>query len=248
MPQRPRRRGRRILVLVVLVVVVLLLAAVVVAETVGRSLAEDRIESELREQLGGAGAVEATVEGFPFTTQVLAGSLERVRVTAPDLIVGGTAVDADLVASGVPVSGSGTVDAMTGTFLLSPDAVRAGLSLPDGGDDTLTFGDDSITFETVLDLRIVEPSIRVALTPQLDGDEVVLRATSLEVLAGGGSFDVGSLVDPSRFDQTICAAALLPAAFTLEDLAVSPEGVALDVSGTDVPLSAEALQTTGSCG
>lgn len=242
-----RGRGRRILLVLALVVVLLIVAAFVLAETVGRSIAEDRIETELREQLGGAGDVDASIQGFPFTAQVLAGSLDRVDVTAPDLIVGGTAVDADLSAFGVPIERTGTVDRMEGTFLLSPDAVRAGLALPEGGDESISFGDGEITYETVVDLLVIEPSIVVTLVPELDGDSVLLRATALEVASGNAQVNLGELIDPGRFDQRLCAAALLPAAFTLQGIDVSPDGVTVEVEGSDVPLSAEALQQTGSC-
>lgn len=235
------------LVVLAVALVLLLVLAFVLVETAGRSLAEDRIESELREQLGGAGQVDASIEGFPFTAQVLAGSLSEVDVMAPDLIVGGTAVDAALTASGVPIDRSGTVDTMEGTFLLSPDAVRAGLSLPEGGDESIDFGDGEITYETVVDLVVIEPSVIVTLVPELAGDEVLLRATALEVASGNAQVNLSELIDPGRFDQRLCAAALLPAAFTLEGIDVSPDGVTLDVSGRDVPLSAEALQQTGSC-
>jgi hypothetical protein len=135
-------RGRKIGI-ALLVMLVLLLGLVVVADRVGAGVAEDRIAEQASDELRKAGATtegnpSVEIGGFPFVTQVLGGSYEKITITADrpqsndikleKLTLVATNVKAaasDLLNGRGPV----TAEQINGTATMSWDTVRSLISL-----------------------------------------------------------------------------------------------------------------------
>ncbi len=71
-----------------LVVLLVLVGLAVAADRIALSLAEDRAASALQSSQGLNQKPDVTVEGFPFLTQLIAGSFGEVVVSANDVTVG----------------------------------------------------------------------------------------------------------------------------------------------------------------
>jgi hypothetical protein len=122
---------------------VLLLGLVVVADRVGASVAEDRIAEQASQELKKAGATtqgdpNVEIGGFPFLTQVLGGTYEKITITADkpqsnDIkLEKMTLVATDVKAAASDLlNGRGPVTAqnITGTATMSWDTVRTLISL-----------------------------------------------------------------------------------------------------------------------
>ena len=135
-------RGRKIGI-ALLVMLVLLLGLVVVADRVGASVAEDRIAEQASQELKKAGAAtqgdpNVEISGFPFLTQVLGGTYEKITITADKPQSNDIKLEKmTLVASNVKaaasdlLNGRGPVIAenITGTATMSWDTVRTLISL-----------------------------------------------------------------------------------------------------------------------
>lgn len=86
-PPPPVRRRRR-WPLVLLILLLVLVGAAVAADRVALGLAEDRAASALQSSQDLSHKPDVTVEGFPFLTQLAAGSFGEVVVSAHDVTVG----------------------------------------------------------------------------------------------------------------------------------------------------------------
>ncbi|MFC0713066.1 LmeA family phospholipid-binding protein [Cellulomonas biazotea] len=97
-------------------VVLVLGAGVVVADRVAASMAERRAVEAVQENLDVTGTPSLSIEGFPFLTQVLAGSLDDVSGSVDGVTLDGgiTATDVTFDAQGVQTSEPYTVS--TGTI------------------------------------------------------------------------------------------------------------------------------------
>lgn len=80
----PRRRGSSALVgvLLVLVVAALLVGGLAVTDRYIHGRVQEQVANQLQAQLGTPQAPQVTIEGFPFLTQVAAGSISRVHLVA----------------------------------------------------------------------------------------------------------------------------------------------------------------------
>src|SRR6476646_8831852 len=86
-PPPPVRRRRR-WPLVLLILLLVLVGAAVAGDRIALSLAEDRAASALQTSQDLSHKPDVTVEGFPFLTQLAAGSFGEVVVSAHDVTVG----------------------------------------------------------------------------------------------------------------------------------------------------------------
>jgi hypothetical protein len=135
-------RGRKIGI-ALLVMLVLLLGLVVIADRVGASVAEDRISQQATQELKKAGATtqgdpNVEIGGFPFLTQVLGGSYEKITITADkpqsnDIKLEKMTIVATNVKAAASdlLNGRGPVTAqqISGTATMSWDTVRTLISL-----------------------------------------------------------------------------------------------------------------------
>lgn len=173
-----------------LVLLVVLLGLVVVADRVGAGMAEDRIAEQAATELrrngaSTAGRPEVEIGGFPFLTQVLGGTYEKITITADEAQSGDIRLDTmKIVATDVKaaasdlVNGSGPVTAgrLTGTATMSWDTVKQLIELsgvPSGFDPS------------VLQISVVDNRVELRLPLALAGLSTTLKATGEVSVAGG---------------------------------------------------------------
>ena len=213
-----------------LVVVGVLVAGGVVADGVARSSAEARLATTISAELPGT---EPTVRiaGTPFLTQVLAGRLAHVEVSAPAAELGGLALRGVLVQlDGVSTDQPTTAQQMTLTATVQPADLQEVLGL----DVELSIDDGLL----VASVDVLGVPIDIALEPRADGRSIAVDVASLSF--GGLRVDVEDLPSAlaGQLTDLVVPVEDLPEGISLTDVVVAPDGVHLTASGTDVVLDA----------
>jgi len=123
-----------------LIVLVVLAALLVAADRVGVVVAQNRLASQIQQQLNLDRKPDVSIRGIPFLTQAISGTYKDIRVQLPDVDAGdvqNVAIDARLQGTHVPLSdavggnvGQIPVDRISGTLLIPYDelAKASGIS------------------------------------------------------------------------------------------------------------------------
>ncbi|MET9391681.1 DUF2993 domain-containing protein [Streptomyces sp. NPDC006624] len=239
---------------ILLIFVVILGGLFVLADRLAVGFAEDEAADRLKTTENLSTTPDVSIKGFPFLTQVAAGSLDDIEVgiDAYEAAAGDGArkirID-DLRADmkGVEFSGdysSATATSATGTATISydellktaksePTQVAPGvtarvLGLSDGGN-----GKIKVTVEaTVLGTKLPEP-VSVLSTVTVDGDTVRVKADGLPSFAGVDLAEnrVRAITD---FQQVVDG---LPGGIELDKVQAAPDGVEIAVKGSNVRLA-----------
>ncbi len=240
---------------ILLVIAVVLGAIFVIVDRVAVHFAEGEAADRVRASEGLASTPDVDIQGFPFLTQVLGGSLDEVRVGISDYAAGAgeggkTIRIADLRADlrGVEFSGdfgSAVADSATGTATIAydellrnakaePTQVAPGITaevvaLSDGGN-----GKIKVALETtVLGTKLPEPVTVLSSVTVVDGNTVRVRADALPVL-GGVEIAESRVRRITDFEQKIGG---LPGGISMEKVQAAADGVDVTVSGKDVRLA-----------
>ncbi|MBJ6615960.1 DUF2993 domain-containing protein [Streptomyces sp. I4(2020)] len=240
---------------ILLVIAVVLGAIFVIVDRVAVHFAEGEAADRVRASEGLASTPDVDIQGFPFLTQVLGGSLDEVRVGISDYEAGAgeggkTIRIADLRADlrGVEFSGdfgSAVADSATGTATIAydellrnakaePTQVAPGITaevvaLSDGGNGKIKVALES----TVLGTKLPEPVTVLSSVTVVDGNTVRVRADALPVL-GGVEIAESRVRRITDFEQKIDG---LPGGISLEKVQAAADGVDVTVSGKDVRLA-----------
>jgi hypothetical protein len=239
-----------VIALVVVVIVVAVLAAgAIVADLTLRSFAESAAKTAIAEKLpkNVSGDVAVSIGGFSFLAQLLAGSFDDVTLDAPALTVDGIPVDAHVVASGVPTDLNKPVKNATATFSLSEAAVNSIVKIPGAG--AITLADGSAGYTGSADLFGFSIGYTVAATASVaPGNTIVFTPTKVELSSGSSTLDVGQLLSGIQNTQIpVCVADRLPQSITVTGIQLAPGSATVDVTGSDIPLTADGIRTVGSC-
>ncbi|MDT3728439.1 DUF2993 domain-containing protein [Streptomyces sp. DSM 41972] len=239
---------------ILLVIAVVLGGIFVIVDRVAVHFAEGEAADRVRASEGLASTPDVDIQGFPFLTQVLGGSLDEVRVGISDYEAGGeggktiriAGLRADL--RGVGFSGdfgSAVADSATGTATIAYDEllrnakaettkVAPGITaevvaLSDGGN-----GKIKVALETtVLGTKLPEPVSVLSSVTVVDGNTVRVRADALPVL-GGVRIAESRVRRITDFEQKIDG---LPGGISLEKVQAASDGVDVTVTGKDVRLA-----------
>ncbi|MFZ4161337.1 DUF2993 domain-containing protein [Streptomyces griseoincarnatus] len=238
---------------ILLVIAVVLGAIFVIVDRVAVHFAEGEAADRVRASEGLASTPDVDIQGFPFLTQVLGGSLDEVRVGISDYEAGAgeggkTIRIADLRADlrGVQFSGdfgSAVADSATGTATIAydellrnakaePTQVAPGITaevvaLADGGNGKIKVALETTVLGTKLPVTVLS-SVTV-----VDGNTVRVRADALPVL-GGVEIAESRVRRITDFEQKIDG---LPGGISLEKVQAAADGVDVTVSGKDVRLA-----------
>jgi hypothetical protein len=173
-----------------LVVFVLLVGLLVVADRVIASAAEDRLAEQSVSELRKAGTTTAApptvnISGFPFLTQVFAGTYHKITISANQVqsstirLETMTLVASDVKASASDlVNGRGKVTAtkLTGNATMSWDTVRSLIQL----------SGLPIPFDPAqLQLKVVNDNVEMRLPLNILGQPITLRVTGQISIAQG---------------------------------------------------------------
>jgi len=166
----------------IVVVLTVLLAGAFVADGVLRQQTEERIATEVAAGIPGVEQPPAvSIGGFPFLTQLMAGRLASVHVTAPTATVDGLRLDDVVVElTGVATQAPFTAEHAVMTAMASADAVQAVLSV----ELDLSIRDGSLVASTT----VLGLPLDVVLAPRAAGREVEVDVTGF-VLAGAVEYE-----------------------------------------------------------
>ncbi len=248
-PPRRRRRGRGWIALLVILAVIA--ALLVVADIVTRGIAERQVAQQLEANLpaGVEGEIDVSIGGFSVIAQYLSGSMDEVRLRAPELVVAGAPVDAAVELRDVPPALDGPVGRIDASVRADAAAVDALMTLA-GVEGGVTLGDGAVAYERSVEVFGVPLRVVVTATPVAAGDTVVLESVAAELAAGDTSIDVSRLVDRvlGEGPVEICVAEYLPDGARVEAIAITEGGVRVDLDAEGLSLDERSLATTGSCG
>ena len=226
---------------VLLVVVLLLVGLAVLADRVAVGVAEDRVATELAAAGGLAGTPEVEITGFPFLTQAIGGSYDKVRISLTADELGqpeGTRADVVLHGVQVPLSNvlSGSVsqvpvDRIDGTATLSYDLLSAQL----GGNTTLRPEGDGLRITKTVEVLGQTFPLTATGTLTLEGNELVVDVER----ASGAGVDLPDFLVERASDllDLRYAVPALPFGLQLTDVAPAEDGVDVRVAAEDTVLS-----------
>lgn len=209
----------------------LVAVGVVVADGVARSSAEDSAALVIAQQLDVDGTPQVSIDGFPFLTQLLSGSLDDVHATATGVTLEGLPVT-DVVVDAADVTleapyrvGSARLEATVPTSSVQQVvSTRADLEVAVDGDLLRAAGD------------LFGIPLTVGLVPRVADGRLLVDVE--EVTLGAGTLRLDEL--PGDVAERLVGIELpldgLPAGVVLEDTVVVPDGVRFTATGTDVAL------------
>lgn len=248
----PRRRNRAARIWITLLVILgVLVALVVVADLIVRNVAEQRVAEQLEQNLpdGVEGDVHVRLGGFSVIAQYLAGSMEQVELSAPELTVNGVPIAVHVEAQDVPPALDAPVGRATATIEASEASVNSLIEVP-GVQGDVVLGDGAVAYSDTVRLLGLPIEYTVTARPTAGGDTVFLEPTGVEVGAGGGAIDVSGLADRILGDDPIpvCVAEYLPVGVDVQQIAVEPGSATVTLGATGISLDEQSLATRGSCG
>lgn len=220
---------KKVLVIVGLVLGVLVVLGVV-GDRVAASIAERTISERVAADLSGATGVQTQIHGVPVLTQVATGSLDHVTVTAGSVPADGlTLDDVTVELYGVSTGSPRTADSVDVTASVSTAQLQA--KLGDGW--TLRADGDGLVASTqALGLLPVEARV----VPTVKDGKLGLDLDKVTVLGAEVSGDSVPSAVHQRIDALVGSVGDLPLGLTLTGAQVTPTGVTLHATGTDVPL------------
>ena len=249
-------RGRKIGI-ALLVMLVLLLGLVVVADRVGASVAEDRIAEQASQELKKAGAAtqgdpNVEISGFPFLTQVLGGTYEKITITADKPQSNDIKLEKmTLVASNVKaaasdlLNGRGPVIAenITGTATMSWDTVRTLISLAnlpvpfDPAQLQVTVVDNNVELRLPIELATFKTTLVAKGTINVSEGQVRIKLTAIDTAAGDLPAAAKRVFDnfKNRLTATI-RTPKMPYTLTIRNVQTDASGVRVTATASNVEL------------
>ena len=216
-----------------LVVLAVVAGGAYLADSLLRREAEDRVAAEVQQAIPGVEeAPDVTIEGFPFLSQVAAGELESVRLTAAAATVEGLRLE-DVV---VRLHGVGTQSPYTArtaelTALVTPEAAEEALGLADL--DLEVRDGELLATASVLGLPL-----EVAMTAVAEDHDIVVDVEAF--LLGG--FRVESTELPGDLTAQLQGLRFrisgLPADMGLTGVTIVDDGLQVSAAGTDLSFAA----------
>lgn len=216
------------------VVVGVLVGGAAIADGVLRERTEQQIADDLPGTIAGLDSEPVvTIDGFPFLTQVLAGELADVHVTAPSATVDGLRMrDIDVRLAGVSTDQPTTA---------REARMEASVSLADleetmGFPVDLTIEEDQLTAS----VSVLMLPIAVALTPVPVGRTIEVEVESLSLAGVTVDADDVPFGVTDQIDGLAFPIDGLPEGLELTSIIVRGEGFRLVAAGTDLVLDAAA--------
>lgn len=247
-PRRRSRAGRAWIIVLVLVAV--LAAVVVIADFVIRNVAEQRVADQLEQNLpdGVEGDVDVTIGGLSVIAQYLAGSMDRVELSAPELSVQGVPIAVDVVATDVPPGLDAPVGRVTATLDADEAAINQLIEIPDVPGEVV-LGDGTVGYADTARFLGVSIDYTVTAEATAAGDRVLLQPVGVEVGAGGGAIDLSGLIERITGGDPIpvCVAEYLPEGVEVQQIVVEPGSATVALQADGLRLDEQSLATKGSC-
>ncbi len=219
---------RRVAIVVAVVAVVLVLLGLVVDRAVA-AVAERTITTRIEESVPGASSVSTSIAGTPILTQVARGSLDHVTVTLSGLrtgsgpVIGSAVVDLYAVSTSSPRTAT-RVEA-------TADISTAELQKALGESWTITPDGDAFAVRWTGGLELA-----ARIVPTVRDGKLALDLSSVTILGVAVDGSLVPAVVKDRVAQVAASVADLPLGLVPSSVAVTPQGVRLEATGTDVDL------------
>jgi hypothetical protein len=236
-----RLRGSPLItVLIVVLGVVLLGAGLYAGDRLGHRRAEQRVADTLQPSLGTPQPPQVTIEGFPFLTQVVSGSIGEMRVLADQL--GETnqspliLAHADLLMTDVATVDwfkTMTIAHTAGTARIDYARLSAVAGAP------LTYGGEG-RLEIVVKTTVVGREVEAVITgsPRLNAREQTMTLSNAKISVEGVNL-------PDFGAQALLAALLrpiplkgMPLGLTVTRIVAAEDGLHVDLAGDDLKVPA----------
>lgn len=251
-----RRRGAIIAVVVVAGVLVLGIVAFLVAEAIAKDYARGYVRDRMVAVLGLSADAEVNVDlgSGSIILQALAGRVDVVEATAPEVAFGELSGAVRVHAEGVPLDAAAPVDTLTIDFAIGADDLAA---LGQGADaasaPAFELADGEVRLSSELNLFGVSIPVGLSLEPSAVDGALVLTPTSVSI--GGETFEAGSdddsffgqLVAGFLQPQTLCIAGSVPQALVLADATVDDAELVLAFRGDGAAFGGPEMSTPGTC-
>lgn len=219
-------------VAIVVGILVALLAVIGVGvDRAAAAVVERTVSERIGAELGGSGAVSTQVHGVPLVTQALRGSLDHVSVQMTDVPATAelTLDTLDVELYGVSTAEPRTADSVEALATLSTEQLQGVLG------DTWTVRTDGT--DLVVSVANGLPA-EARVTPGVRDGAVVLDLVSVSVLGLEVSGDSVPAVIRDRVSALAGSVGDLPFGLVPESVVVTPTGLELRATGTDVDLEA----------
>lgn len=258
-----------------LIIGLLVLVGLVAAADFGAAaVAESAVSRTMRAQLDLPDDPEVRINGFPFTTQALAGTYSSITVTAPRLQVGyltDVEVTAQLRGVDAPISdvlgsgpkslrvaeadgtvriGAGDIERLLGTvddlWIGTLDAAALARAVEDGGDTSLADLDPDTVARLYGTTSVLGEETPVAVIVSLELDGGVARIVPRDIRGGAGPEPLPAAVQDAVRDRFTVSIdpGALPLQVTPTELRATDDGF-LEISGSTTDLVLGAVAPTG---
>ncbi|GIG20850.1 hypothetical protein Cch01nite_15740 [Cellulomonas chitinilytica] len=219
-----------------LVVVVVLGAGVVVADRVAAAEAENRAVEAIEQNLDVEGTPDVTIDGFPFLTQLLRGSLKEVTGTVDGMTLDGIdATDVEVEARDVSTSEPYTVG--TGSIAATLPTASIEKVVADRTDLDVQVAVEGGALKA--SGQVLGLTLSATLTPRVEDGRLLVDVGGLQL--AGLTITVDDLPASIRTRLTDLEVPVsgLPEGLVLSDATVVTDGVRITATGTDVTVPLE---------
>ncbi|WP_127573607.1 DUF2993 domain-containing protein [Georgenia faecalis] len=223
----------RRLAVVLLVLAVVLVAGGAVADRVVHARVEEELAAQVRERVDVEGGPDVVVDGFPFLTQVLAGTLAEVRIAGDRVVVDGVTLDdVQVTARDVTTAEPYAAGSVELNATLPVESLRSAVASADPG-LSLAVDDGELT----LGLDVLGLDVAVGVVPVAAGTAVTLELTGVSL--GGAEVSADDL--PAAVTDLLGEWRLevpgLPQGLELTRVDVIEDGLRVRAAGRDVDLA-----------
>jgi hypothetical protein len=220
-----------------IVTVVVLAAGALVADRVTHATVERRVAEAIEQNLDVVGTPTVDIGGFPFLTQLLAGSVDEVTGAVDGVTLEGIdATDVTIEAQDVTTSEPYTLGSATIAATLPTASIEQIVADRSGLDIAVAVDGDALTASgTVLGLDLA-----ANLVPRVEDGRLLVSVANVQIAGLTMSVDDLPRAVGNRLTDIEIPVRGLPEGLVLTAATVVPDGVRTTADGTDVVLPTEA--------
>ncbi len=219
------------------VAVVVLVGGAVVADRVTHAAAEQRVTEAIEQNLDVDGTPTVDIGGFPFLTQLLAGSIDHVTGSVDGVTLEGIdATDVTIDAHGVGTSEPYTVSEATVSATLPTASIEQIVADRSQLDVAVAVDGDALTASG----RVFGLALAANLVPRVEAGKLLVSVANVQVAGLTVSVEDLPRGVGDRLTDIEVPVDGLPEGMALSDATVVPDGVRVTATGSDVVLPTEA--------
>ena len=237
---------------VVIIVIAVLAVLVVVAELIARSIVPSTVRSLVIDELGLPADQQLDVEASGILLpQLLAGSLDELRISSDEVTLEGITGAAEVTATRVPLRG-GALGTADGTVTIDQSQFAGLLEASRLPVAEVTLDEPDVTVHGAIPVLGREIPLALTLTPGADDGDLLLTPISVEI--AGSEVDIqrlaallGDAGEALAGQQRVCIADRLPAGITLTGLRIDGTTVVADIAADGRIAVDDSLLEPGTC-